>query len=172
MEIMFKEGRLQPLNFSDEDYQKFDGILALILNRLNRLCIEREIVVVNYPTTIEEFATYAIAKQFCILTRKKLIVKDNRLIRLNPIIKDKRKVFLSKDCQPSIFLSASMRHNELDISFKPWDRAVMPLLKHDYTSIMLIALHYGYPIEKISEIEYKDLKRFYINQEVMHWDDL
>ena len=26
--------------------------------------------------------------------------------------------------------------------------------------------------QEINEIEYKDLKRFYINQEVMHWDDI
>ena len=36
MEIKFKDGQLQKLDFTDNDYQKFDGVLALILNRLKR----------------------------------------------------------------------------------------------------------------------------------------
>ena len=176
MEIIFKDNKLEPLNFNDEDYQKFDGVLALILSRLTRLCFDSETIIVNYPTTIEEFALYAIAKQFCVLTRKELILKDNQLFRLNPLvpyIKEKRKLFLSDlECQTAAYIDAFTLHKRTKSLIKPWNRVEMPLIRHDYTTIMLIALHYGYPIEKITEVEYKDLHRFYINQKVMHWDDL
>lgn len=173
MEIKFKDGQLQKLDFTDNDYQKFDGVLALILNRLKRLCWDSPTIVVNYPTTIEEFTIYAIAKQLCILTRKDLILRDNKLIRLNNRFKEKRKFYFSeKDCQSMAFLDAITKHKSAESAFKPWNRVEFPLIRHDYTTIMLIALHYGYPAREINEIEYKDLKRFYVNQEVMHWDDL
>lgn len=177
MEIKFKNNILFEISWTDRDYQTQDGILNLILIRLKRLLWEYDTVVVKYPTTIEEFAIYYIATKFCIITNKNLVLKDNNIFHFpNKRILNiaKRKFFFSEDLRSkSAFLASTMYHTKKDHEdLGQWGRIDMPLLFHDYKSIVSIVTYYGVPNYLLREDKYNQLNKQYVDYPVMHWDDI
>lgn len=176
MQLIFKDKYLSRIEYLDQDHDRVDGMISLIINKLAHKIMPYKNVVIAYPTNVEEFATYYICNQLCALRNKNLI-----LFTRNPFAHSarvdrtlKKRYFLSTIPKAdTIYISASMLHScEISERIRETFPCHSLLVFHDYLTAVLIADTYGLDYKLVTHDDIVGYKDFYSYQEVVHFNEV